>query len=518
MQFRLKMFELTPTFLTTDADAKASESSIDTAVVRPTDSLSARTKYSNGRVTAKHLSPHFSTTAKTMVNLMTDQAVASSASASTPSPSPSPANPSSTGKKARVSLSINSLMNQSTIYRRHEARLARTYALRDDPRPAFLRVMANLPLLSMIVPPYDPETMAGSALSANGPTSNAAAPILAPTHRLGDYAEDTFFDLSSSSTSSSISSSLLSTTASTASTTGSVASQGVAASSTPLQAVLQGMLATGVSAAATQYALLATGVVSHSSISIATSPFQQSATAAMMGYTPFVSTRLGQGTGDVFLMKPPYHAPMDSPLAKAQAVAPLRSIVASVSSSVSLLFGSKIFLDRLLVGSDHAGSNSAHTMMPGSLLSSAGAGVLVGLVQLALHQRQLPSYSATTMLMQSPFVFQSMQLGVSNPSLASSGLGLVGRHTLAATLYFSVYESLTQGMSDDKGHVSSSTTLFAGLSAGSLHAAVMHYPPQNFAWSFWRALPAAMRAAPLHAAVFLGYETMKDGLKASVES
>lgn len=47
-------------------------------------------------------------------------------------------------------------MNQSTIYRRHEARLSRTHALKDDPRPAAVRVLSLLPLFRMIVPSYQP--------------------------------------------------------------------------------------------------------------------------------------------------------------------------------------------------------------------------------------------------------------------------------------------------------------------------------------------------------------------------
>ena len=48
------------------------------------------------------------------------------------------------------------LMNQSTIYGRHEARLIRTSALKDDPRPGPVRVLSQLPGFSLLIPPYEP--------------------------------------------------------------------------------------------------------------------------------------------------------------------------------------------------------------------------------------------------------------------------------------------------------------------------------------------------------------------------
>lgn len=63
------------------------------------------------------------------------------------------------------------IWRRSTIYRRHEKRLAKSYALRNDPRPAPVRVMSLLPVFSLFVPPYQPET------SSDQPIQESRAPL-----------------------------------------------------------------------------------------------------------------------------------------------------------------------------------------------------------------------------------------------------------------------------------------------------------------------------------------------------
>lgn len=52
--------------------------------------------------------------------------------------------------------SLSMWMNQSTIYRRHEARLARSSRLKDDPRPPIVRVLSLLPGFHILIPRYEP--------------------------------------------------------------------------------------------------------------------------------------------------------------------------------------------------------------------------------------------------------------------------------------------------------------------------------------------------------------------------
>lgn len=66
-------------------------------------------------------------------------------------------------------------MTQSTIYRQHEARLARSNRLKDDPRPPFVRVLSLLPGLHIFVPRYDPTNNNNNTTTAT--TSATSLPL-----------------------------------------------------------------------------------------------------------------------------------------------------------------------------------------------------------------------------------------------------------------------------------------------------------------------------------------------------
>jgi hypothetical protein len=62
--------------------------------------------------------------------------------------------------------SLMQLMSRSTIYQRNESRRAKTLALKDDPRPAAVRVLSGLPGFRIFIHPYQPaEATVGISVS-----------------------------------------------------------------------------------------------------------------------------------------------------------------------------------------------------------------------------------------------------------------------------------------------------------------------------------------------------------------
>eukprot|EP00529_Nitzschia_sp_RCC80_P018767 CAMPEP_0113485018 /NCGR_PEP_ID=MMETSP0014_2-20120614/24266_1 /TAXON_ID=2857 /ORGANISM="Nitzschia sp." /LENGTH=507 /DNA_ID=CAMNT_0000378649 /DNA_START=102 /DNA_END=1625 /DNA_ORIENTATION=+ /assembly_acc=CAM_ASM_000159 len=447
-----------------------------------------------------------------------------------------------------VSLTVNNLMNQSTIYRRHEARLAKTYALKDDPRPAFLRVMSGLPVLKMVVPPYGSNTAVASSSSPSslpraaggegeGGGSGVDTKATRIQRRLGDYSEETFYSSSDAPSipaqndddavrhqSSSSSSSRLS-------------------SSTPVQTAVQSMIATGVSSVVGEYALAAVGINAipqqATSMAVASSSSSPFAAASQSSFTPYLSVSSHDSSlqqNQQYRLNTPRSAAVTT---AASASSSFRAVM-SVASSTSVLFGTKVFVDRSFSEATNPSSNNSSMFQPTSIVSSAVAGLVVGVFQ---QLQQLPttiksrlSHNALLGMMTYPssLSLQQEKFGgtVLRPHIS------LGRHVLASTLYFSIYECLTNLSSlastsssiatnlnvtaadttiSNSNSKSTSSILAAGFVSGCAHTAVVSSSSSTGlhfcgGLTMWRTM---FRAAPVHAAVFLGYETMKDGIESS---
>lgn len=376
------------------------------------------------------------------------------------------------GRKSNRLLLMN-LMNQSTIYRRHEARLARSYALRDDPRPAFLRVMSGLPGFRMIVPPYQPT----AATEEEGRRSLSGATNI----RIGDFSEDTIF--SKNGETSDIDNR----------THGSIDSRSFG------QSVFQAMIATGACALGAEYAYgCYRGRASHVS-----SPFAPKTPA----YYPLL--RGDTGALGVYLFRANQQT---TPLADLSSAPAIRSIALTTALSTSALFGTKVASQRYFSMEDDKGRINDYIIST-SLLSSIIAGGVVGLghlVSVYRHQRLTPT---------SPFHQHPQQAVVG----FTAQRRMLGRHVVAACVYFSTYdgissllqhqgqegtgtrETTTNDCNKDSHNNSTIGALVGGAMAGCAHATAL-----NYHYGMWRLIPAVARAAPFHAFVFFGYQSMRN--------
>lgn len=75
-----------------------------------------------------------------------------------------------TSRVASPSMFSQQFWTRCTIYNRHEQRRACTLQLRDDPRPAVVRVLSGLPGFRAVIPPFVPSatTAAVAAVAASG--------------------------------------------------------------------------------------------------------------------------------------------------------------------------------------------------------------------------------------------------------------------------------------------------------------------------------------------------------------
>lgn len=344
-------------------------------------------------------------------------------------------------------------MNQSTIYRRHEARRQRTELLKDDPRPAVVRVLSGLPGFSMIIPPYQP-----AATSPVADKGLAEAPL--------KFTEATIMTSLPSSHKTEI--------------------------ATPFS-VPQVMLVAGASGAAAEYVVqgMARTALPANWISIFS--------------TGALSKPTFTAHHDILAMQ--QHEVFPNIKAATYFGFPQQRFSAwrnasSLAVSTALLFGSKAFMTNKL------GDTS-------SLASSAFAGAVLATVN--IPRQAVHSYLAV--LRQSKNVAAPASFTSAAASLVrNQGLGALtrgasvvyGREIAGATLYFGSYEAIKTAMaSHETQGASSASVALSGAVAGVLYRGVTHtvdsvFQPGLTARGF---LPTVLRAAPIHAVLFLGYET-----------
>ena len=355
------------------------------------------------------------------------------------------------------------LLTKSTIYRRHEARLARSLALRDDPRPAPIRVMSGLPGLRIVFRPYRPETKKNfdrlyTANQQRSPTK------VAP----GAYSEETLFHQYSDAHDNSV----------VSESTGNITTNNYTMNTFAPERILQAMVATGFSSGFAEY-VFAYWKNNRTSHFASTS-------------TPFSNSNFSNNSTGVFP----------------------RAL--SVAMPTSLLFGSKVLLESILANQQ---KNENALFGADHILSSAFAGAVVGSTQFALLRNMNPAQQMPT-----PSISTMHQHHYNTSGLLHLMRRNVVAAVLYFSIYDGVSSLSTATKPspnhDPLVHSSSSSAnkatldiLLGGALAGVAHTAAMHsHRYGQYGSMIWWSrvmLPAITRAAPIHAFVFYGYEKMK---------
>jgi hypothetical protein len=425
-------------------------------------------------------------------------------------------------------------MNQSTIYRRHEARLAKTYALKDDPRPAIIRVMSGLPGLRMIIPPYEPTTPQTTTTNVEQRQENLSSNLLSSQrhhhhhhHHIGDYSEETFFRATDDDEQTSN-------------------NNAIDMSNNPSSCLsaLQATLSTGVCCGVGEYVFGGhygrRRRQQQQQLSSSNSPFhnnpQKHGSSSI--YSPFIH---GEGTAtsdalNVYLMKSHHNNANVSPSSSSltSVIRKPSSIILMAACNASILFGSKILLERTLMSSPTSIATTSSSNNGYNVISSTIAGGIVGVINsLMLYGQQKNALK---------MMFENPQHSTSSSSMLMTNSGmfhnpftpfnynLIGRYMVGATLYFGTYDCITSWMktaarkqqnntedvhsrSGEKEGQSSNTMsiVLGGGLAGLVYTSVICRPQHH---GMLRALSStAIRAIPIHAFIFYGYETMKDGVR-----
>jgi hypothetical protein len=336
--------------------------------------------------------------------------------------------------------------------------LARSYALRDDPRPAFLRVLSGLPVTRIIIPPYQPK---GSTTSTDVTIRNANH-INNGQHRLGDYSEETVFSAVDDHQ--------------------NVANNDqckymMSSQNTALQQALQAMLAAGGGAAMGEFLF---------------GGHYQKRTPLFHRRPPihpdiFLRGHAAAATADSsigFQLLRSHHQARSTAMTATAAASKPSALILLAASTTSLLFGTKVLTTQYL--SLNGDANTAT-----SILSSALAGGVAGMATLATAVQRTravpPPWTSTTHI---------------SPS------SLLGRHVVAATLYFATFDAFCYSI--DSNNTESSSTpriIAAGAAAGAVQASILHSSQGSLHMA-----KTAVRAVPIHALVFSAYECIRQGM------
>lgn len=370
---------------------------------------------------------------------------------------------------------LKRLARQSTIYRRHEARLARSSTRRDDPRPAAVRVLSGLPFFRNFVTSY----------KLPSESVKQEEPLTSPPSV--SFSQDTIF-------------------------TSEVGS----AAEGPTENLSQPLLHTVLAAAAG-------GTLSE--LVLGGSPSKLSLGTEVLCYltgsaTPFLT--LQGGGHDSVLTFSPGHAslPMKSYKCFLVDCPPERGMarVASSAAFTSILFGAKSMADSSFKRGDDVNCFSLN-----KFVSSATAGVVAATLLAPIHAVQ-------SHMMKRRIAFTAPQLSFQHAAMSlvqSNGLSslyrgsniVYGREIMAFTLYFTSYDAIKCHFSNgDDGKTTTSTASMttvasSGAAAGMLYRSIVcafnaAYSGSCMGLGLSRAFfPSVLRAAPANALLFVGYET-----------
>jgi hypothetical protein len=354
-------------------------------------------------------------------------------------------------------------LHKSTIYRRHEARLAKSYALKDDPRPALIRVLSGLPVFSKVILPYNNASMDSS--NSNTSTSALDAPII------GTYSEETLFATRNMEAVTSSSCGISSTN-----------------SATSTVKVLQAVFAAGVASGVAE-----TLFGAHHAAKTA-SPFSNT-TTTHPNHSRVFATVHPTTDGSLSLLMSTRSKRIIPAQPSMSTAAAARSLLLMSVASTSLLFGSQTFLQTQL-------NDKNESSIISTILSSGVAGALLGGVQGAMWQAPKPQLTTHSL-------FQS------SVRMPASIVQTMTHTSISAIVLFTTFEQVQQRIlvlqkQQDKNKSSSSSSWMATAGSGAIAgvASTLVTSQLSNTTTMVRLVPTLLRSAPKYALLFSGYQQL----------